>query len=151
MYINNLLRKRGLKICKKIFRIFVDFLLFVIVRVFIVIKYWHPQISCQQNRQNFFNMIIYHHYIFIISQLWLTSYLRSIVVLLDTGTPGTSREIYSEDADADAERGCEFESHPPYDYLYRQIFQTTSNIKCLTIKLFRIPNLSLIRKIILNF
>ena len=38
------------------------------------------------------------HHIFIISQLWLTSYPRSTVVLLDTGT-GTSREIYSEDAD----------------------------------------------------
>ena len=36
---------------------------------------------------------------FIISQLWLTSHPRSTVVLLDTGTPGTSREIYSEDAD----------------------------------------------------
>ena len=30
--------------------------------------------------------------------MWLTSYLRSIVVLLDTGSPVTSREIYSEDA-----------------------------------------------------
>ena len=39
-----------------------------------------------------------NHYIFIISQLWLISLLRSTVVLLDTGTPGTSREIYSEDA-----------------------------------------------------
>ena len=36
---------------------------------------------------------------FIISQLWLTSHSRSTVVLMDTGTPGTSREIYSEDAD----------------------------------------------------
>ena len=42
---------------------------------------------------------VLHHYIFIISQLWLTSHPRSTVVLLDTGTPGTSREIYSEDAD----------------------------------------------------
>ena len=41
---------------------------------------------------------ILHHYIFIISQLWLTSHPRSTVVLLDTGTPGTSREVYSEDA-----------------------------------------------------
>ena len=38
---------------------------------------------------------------FIISQLWLTSHLRSTVVLLDTETPGTSREIYSEDADSE--------------------------------------------------
>ena len=30
---------------------------------------------------------------------WLTSHPRSTVVLLDTGTPGTSKEIYSEDAD----------------------------------------------------
>ena len=36
---------------------------------------------------------------FIISQLWLTFHPRSTVVLLDTETPGTSREIYSEDAD----------------------------------------------------
>ena len=34
-----------------------------------------------------------------ISQLWLTSHPRSTLVLLDTGTPGTSREIYSEDTD----------------------------------------------------
>ena len=38
------------------------------------------------------------HYMFIISQLWLTSHPRSTLVLLDTGTLGTSREIYSEDA-----------------------------------------------------
>ena len=42
---------------------------------------------------------VLHHYIFIVSQLLLTSPLRRAVVLLDTGTPGTSREIYSEDAD----------------------------------------------------
>ena len=36
--------------------------------------------------------------IFIIFQLWLTSHLRSTVVLLDTGIPGTSRDVYSEDA-----------------------------------------------------
>ena len=44
---------------------------------------------------------VLHHYTFIISQLWLTSHPRSTVVLLDTGTPGTSREIYSEDADGE--------------------------------------------------
>ena len=33
----------------------------------------------------------YHHYIFIIVPLWLTSHPRSTVVLLETGTPGTSR------------------------------------------------------------
>ena len=33
------------------------------------------------------------------SQLWLASHPRTTVVQLDTGTPGTSREIYSEDAD----------------------------------------------------
>ena len=43
------------------------------------------------------------HYIFIISQLWLTSRPRSTMVLLDTGTPGTSREIYSEDADGETQ------------------------------------------------
>ena len=41
------------------------------------------------------------HYIFIISRLWLTSHHRSTMVLLDTGTPGTSREIYSEGADGE--------------------------------------------------
>ena len=40
---------------------------------------------------------IMHHYIFIMSQLRLTSHLGSTVVLLGTGTPGTSGEIYSED------------------------------------------------------
>ena len=44
---------------------------------------------------------VLHHYIFIISQLWLTSHPRGTVVLLDTETPGTSREIYSEDADGE--------------------------------------------------
>ena len=34
---------------------------------------------------------------FIFSQLWLTSHPRSTVALLDTRTPGSSREIYSED------------------------------------------------------
>ena len=42
---------------------------------------------------------VLHHYIRIISQLWLTSQSRRTVVLLDTGTSGNSREIYSEDAD----------------------------------------------------
>ena len=42
-----------------------------------------------------------YYYIFIISQLWLTSHLRSTVFLLDTGTPGTSREIYSDDANGE--------------------------------------------------
>ena len=45
------------------------------------------------------HLTILFHYIFITSKLWLTSHPRSTVVLLDTGTPGTSREIYSEDAD----------------------------------------------------
>ena len=45
------------------------------------------------------------HYIFIISQLRLTSHPRSTVVLLDTETPGTSREIYSEDANGET-RTC---------------------------------------------
>ena len=49
----------------------------------------------------FIQLVVLHHFIFIISQLWLTSHPRSTVVLLDTGTPGTSREIYSEDADGE--------------------------------------------------
>ena len=35
---------------------------------------------------------------FIISRLWLTSHPRNTVVLLGTGTPSTSTEICSEDA-----------------------------------------------------
>ena len=42
---------------------------------------------------------------FIIAQLWLTSHPRSTVVLLDTGTPGTGREIFSEDADGETRIG----------------------------------------------
>ena len=41
----------------------------------------------------FFSVLFKDHYIFIISQLWLTSHPRRTVVLLDTGTPGASREI----------------------------------------------------------
>ena len=44
---------------------------------------------------------VLHHYIFIISQLLLSSHPRSRVVLLDTETPGTSREVYSEDTDGE--------------------------------------------------
>ena len=40
---------------------------------------------------------------FIISQLWLAFHLRSTVILLDTGTPGTNRKIYGEDADDGAQ------------------------------------------------
>ena len=43
-------------------------------------------------------MFFFFHYIFTISQLWLTFYTGSTVVLLDTGTPGTRRKIYSKDA-----------------------------------------------------
>ena len=52
--------------------------------------------GCFLNQKLYFN-----HYIFIIAQLWLTSHPRSTVVLLDTGTPVTSREISSEDADGE--------------------------------------------------
>ena len=45
--------------------------------------------------------ILLFHYIFISSQLWLTSHPGSTVVLLGTGTPNNSREIYSEDADGE--------------------------------------------------
>ena len=45
----------------------------------------------------------FDYYIFIISQLWLTSHPRSTVVLdlLDTGHPGTSREIVNKDANCE--------------------------------------------------
>ena len=38
-------------------------------------------------------------YIFVISQLWLSSHPRSTMVLLDTGIPEASGEIHIEDAD----------------------------------------------------
>ena len=41
---------------------------------------------------------VLHHNIFVISQLWLNSHPKSTVVLLDTGTPGTGREIRSIEA-----------------------------------------------------
>ena len=44
---------------------------------------------------------VLHHYIFIISQLWLASHPRSTLVLLGTGAPGTRRELYSEDANGE--------------------------------------------------
>ena len=46
-------------------------------------------------------MGVLHHYIFIISQLCLTSHPRSTVVLLDTRTSRTSRKIYVEDANGE--------------------------------------------------
>ena len=56
-----------------------------------------------QGRSSVYPVGILHHYIFIISPLWLTSHPRSTVVLLDTGTPSTSREIYSQDADGETQ------------------------------------------------
>ena len=44
-----------------------------------------------------FSKFFVQHYHFITSQQRLTSHPRSTVVLLDTETPGTSREIFSED------------------------------------------------------
>ena len=43
-----------------------------------------------------------NHSAFIISQLWIISHPRSTVVLLNTGTPGNSREINSEGADGES-------------------------------------------------
>ena len=56
------------------------------------------QAAEKRNGLTCFN-ITKNHYMFIISQLWLTSQPRSTVIPLDTGTPATSREIYSEGAD----------------------------------------------------
>ena len=49
----------------------------------------------------FYPVRLLHHYIFVISQLWLIFHPRSTVVLLDKETPGTSREIYSEDEEGE--------------------------------------------------
>ena len=57
-----------------------------------------PCVNCNNSR-NTCPVGVLHHYMFIVSQLRLTSHLRSTVVLLDTGSSGTSKEIYSEDAD----------------------------------------------------
>ena len=35
------------------------------------------------------------------AKLWLTSHPRSTMVILETETPGTCREIFSEDADGE--------------------------------------------------
>ena len=43
-----------------------------------------------------------NHSTLIISQLSITSHSRSTVVLLNTGTPGNSREINSEGADGES-------------------------------------------------
>ena len=59
------------------------------------------QVQCSSYRAIHLNLLllrrslvyrvgVLHHYIFIISQLGLTSYPRSTVVLLDTGIPGTT-------------------------------------------------------------
>ena len=61
--------------------------------MFLFMKYEH---------RNFAYVPLYHHYIFIISQPWLISHLRSTVVLLDTGTPSTSKEIYGESGKLDS-------------------------------------------------
>ena len=42
---------------------------------------------------------------FLISQLWLTTHPRSTADPPDTGTPDTSREIHSEDADDGTQTG----------------------------------------------
>ena len=47
----------------------------------------------------------YVSYVFIISQLWLTSHRRSKVVLLESGTSGTSTEIYNDNVN-DGTRTC---------------------------------------------
>ena len=60
--------------------------------------YWPLSYRAQKlllGRSRIYPVFVLHHYIFIISQLWLISHPKSILVLLDTGTPGTSREIYS--------------------------------------------------------
>ena len=65
--------------------------------------------SCNQTRQDEailprnskIETILLFHYMFISSQLWLTSHPRSTVVLLGTGTLDTSGEILSEDADCE--------------------------------------------------
>ena len=58
MYINNLLRKRGLKLYKNISN-FCRFLLnFFIVRVFLVLNTRQPQISCQQNSKNYLRTFV---------------------------------------------------------------------------------------------
>ena len=60
--------------------------------------------------------------------MWLTSHLRSTVVLLGKGTLGTSREIYSEDADDD---GSRMRSQPQlrndkHDHAIRQLDKLNS-------------------------
>ena len=62
-------------------------------------SHWAVQLNLLLLRRSWVYPVgVLHHYINIISQLQLTSRPRSILVILDTRTPFTSREIYSEDA-----------------------------------------------------
>ena len=63
---------------------------------------------------------VLHHYLFIIAQLWLISHLKSTMVLLNTGTPGTSREIFSEDADGETRNQL---SNDKYIMMYTLLFE----------------------------
>ena len=56
--------------------------------------------------------VVLPHYIFVISQLWLTSHPRSTVVLLDTESPFTNRKIESEDAEGDDRTGNPWITNP---------------------------------------
>ena len=64
---------------------------------------FHHKFSCLKSSLSytFYRLDLSSLYIFI-AQLWLTSHLRSTVVLLDAGAPGNSREIFSKDADGEA-------------------------------------------------
>ena len=72
---------------------------------------------------------VLHHYVFIISQLLLPSHPRSKVVLLDTETPGATREIYSEYAEGDAQTHNPWIANPvlyPLSYTAQKLFLGSS-------------------------
>ena len=60
---------------------------------------------------------MFHHYIFIISKLGLTSHLRITVVLLDIRTAFTSRETYTEDADGETKTHNPWITNPVHEPL----------------------------------
>ena len=56
--------------------------------------------------------------------MWLTSHLRSTVVLLDGGTACTSREIYSEDGDGETGTSNTWITNPalwPFSYTAQKL------------------------------
>ena len=59
------------------------------------VSFFSVLLALLSGANNFVQEELFIIIIIIISQPWLISHPRGTEVLLDTGTPGTSREIYS--------------------------------------------------------